>query len=106
MNPIAERIMDEGICPSEINEINATKIMDWVRDTDSHHTKDECTKGKDCVHAPAQMTVEWAATLVTESQHICTCGAHGAHNPGTATSVVSEFMVRWGKPIRNPKVKR
>lgn len=106
INPVAERIMFEGMCPSEINMHNANEIMDWVRDTDRHHTKEDCKSGKNCVHAPGDMTVDWAATIMAEAEHVCICGEHGIDNPEMAWEVVRDFQKRWGKTIGNPKVKR
>lgn len=97
--------MTEGMCPSEINEHNATRLMDWVRDTDRHHTKETCRNGKDCVHAPGEMTIDWAATIMAEAPHVCTCGAHGTHDPSMAREVVVDFQNRWGETIGNPTVK-
>lgn len=107
MNPMMERIVREGICPAEINMHNATRLMDWVRDTDTHHAKDECPNPKGhCAHAPGQMTVDWAATIVAEAAHICTCGEHGEDNPDTARGIVVDFQTRWGAPSKDVRVKR
>jgi len=95
MHPIAVRILaGEQVCPSEVNIANAQTNMDWVRDTDRHHAREGC-KNKNCVHAPGAMTVDWAATLVSEAAHICTCGQHGANDPDIARKIVRKFHGRW-----------
>lgn len=107
MNPIAERIIDNGVCPSEINQHNASVIMRWVRDTDSHHAPADCTGKKDCIHAPTHKHIVWAATLVSEAPHICTCGEHGDDDPSTAADIIRGFRDEFSKDNkRPPKVKR
>jgi hypothetical protein len=73
LNDMAERIITSGVCPAEINNYNATRIMDWVRS--GGHPADGC-KIKHCVHAPGVFTVAHAARLVNESPEVCTCGNH------------------------------
>lgn len=78
MHPLLDRIMadEHGVCPAEINRYNASRIYAWIEDTNSHHTKEECHNGKNCVHAPGEHTVLWAEALLTEAPSICTCGRH------------------------------
>ena len=103
MHPIFERVMaGETVCRSEVNISNATTIIDWVRATDTHHTKDECRKGKDCVHAPGQFNIDWAATITEEAAFVCTCGEHGVDNPDEAAKVVSKFRAKWSGDRKRP----
>lgn len=92
-----DRIIAGDICDSEINMHNADRIMRWVKDTDRHHTAETCNarKPKDCVHAPGQHVVEWAATLVSEAANICACGQHGVNDPAAAAQIVNSFIRRW-----------
>ena len=90
---IIDRIL-AGACVSEINIHNATSIMDWVRDTDSHHDAKGCKK-KNCIHAPRPMDVAWAAALANEAQFVCTCGEHGTNEPEKAKAIVQEFRKEW-----------
>jgi hypothetical protein len=96
MHPIAEQIIaGVSFCPSTINQSNADRIMVWVRATDTHHTPADCHSGKDCVHSPGIAMGEWAATLVAEAEHVCTCGEHGTDNPAQARAVRQEWIDRW-----------
>jgi len=77
MHVIAERILGgEDVCPAEINEYNASVLLSWINDTDTHHTKEDCTRGKNCVHAPGQHTYDWAMFLLEEMSTVCTCETH------------------------------
>ena len=96
MNQIFDRIMTgETVCPAEVNRHNAQRIMDWVRTPETHHAANECRRGKNCAHAPTGMEIDWAATIVNESNHICTCGEHGVDNPEEAANIIAEFRTRW-----------
>lgn len=95
---IIDRIMaGESVCPAIIRNHNADRIMAWVRDTDRHHTADTCTaqKRKDCVHAPGQHTVDFAATIASEAANVCTCGEHGVDDPVAAAAIGRGFVERW-----------
>jgi hypothetical protein len=105
MHPIAERIIaGESVCRSEINEFNASELVAWIADTDSHHTKADCPNGKDCVHAPGEMTADWAATLVSEAMFLCACGAHGSQDSDEAARIIKEFRDKWDRDQRRPAV--
>lgn len=78
VNPIVERIIEGSICPAEIRLHNANRIMQWVRDTDRHHSAEDCrsNKPKDCSHAPGEQTADLADTLTVEAAAVCVCGDH------------------------------
>ncbi len=78
VNPIVERIIEGSICPAEIRLHNANRIMQWVRDTDRHHSADNCksSKPKDCAHAPGEQTADMADVLTAEAPTVCVCGGH------------------------------
>lgn len=95
---IIERIMTgESVCPSVPKIHSAERIMAWVRDTDSHHTKETCrsSKPKDCVHAPDVHVVEFAAVLASEAANACTCGEHGVDDPAAVQRIGRDFIARW-----------
>jgi hypothetical protein len=103
---IVNRILDGGVCPAEIAEHNAGRIVSWIRDTDRHHTADECSDRKGhCVHAPTVSDVEWAAAQTEMAAVVCACGAHGVDDPDQAATIVARWRDRWSRPTgRQAKV--
>lgn len=106
MPSIIERILEGTVCRSEVSYHNASILLAWIKDTDSHHTKEDCERGKDCVHAPGEMTIEWAVATTSEAVHLCTCGEHGNDNPEAAAEVIAGFRERWGGDTPPPTIHR
>lgn len=77
-HPLVERIMTEPVCMAEIHEWCATRLMNWIKDTDRHHTAEECTSSnkKNCSHAPGEGELELAIDHINTMPHVCTCGLH------------------------------